>query len=105
MKKKLKEKEIKGKYVQYVISDKKATEEDIRLLNQSTKKGKLITKVEVDIDDKDLKKHIEVLIAEIQVLTSRFEPTDTGHLRTTVSVLEERVGELMPIYHAIGHNL
>jgi len=43
----------------------------------------------------DKKKHIECLLAEIQVLISRFEPTDTGHLRTAVSVLEERVKELL----------
>jgi len=43
----------------------------------------------------DKKRHIEFLLAEIQVLRSRFESTDTGHLRTTVSVLEERVKELL----------
>jgi len=41
------------------------------------------------------KQHIEFLLAEIQVLRSRFEDTDTGHLRTTVNVLEERVKELL----------
>lgn len=44
---------------------------------------------------KDKKQHIEFLLAEIEVLRSRFEPTDTGHLRTTVSVLEERVKEIL----------
>jgi len=44
---------------------------------------------------KDKKQHIEFLLAEIQVLRSRFEPTDTGHLHTTVNVLEERVKELL----------
>ena len=41
------------------------------------------------------KQHIEALLAEIQVLRSRFEDTDTGHLRTVVNVLEERVKELL----------
>ncbi len=34
------------------------------------------------------------LIREIQVLKSRYTPEDTGHLRTAVSVLEDRVKEL-----------
>lgn len=41
------------------------------------------------------KEHIIALLAEIEVLKSRFEPTDTGHLRTAVSVLEERVEEIL----------
>ena len=41
------------------------------------------------------KQHIEFLLAEIQVLRSRFEDTDTGYLRTTVNVLEDRVKELL----------
>jgi len=44
---------------------------------------------------KDKKEHIKALIAEIEVLKSRFEPTDTGHLRTAVSVLEERIDEIL----------
>ena len=34
------------------------------------------------------------LMEEIAVLESRFQPEDTGHLRTAVSVLKERVEEL-----------
>lgn len=41
------------------------------------------------------KEHLNALLAEIDVLRSRFEPTDTGHLRTAVSVLEERVQEIL----------
>lgn len=41
------------------------------------------------------KQHIEFLLAEIQVLRSRFQDEDTGHLRTTVNVLEDRVKELL----------
>lgn len=44
---------------------------------------------------KNQKEHLNALLAEIQVLRSRFEPTDTGHLRTAVSVLEERVQEII----------
>ncbi len=34
------------------------------------------------------------LVEEIAVLESRFQPEDTGHLRTAVNVLRERVEEL-----------
>ena len=34
------------------------------------------------------------LMEEIAVLESRFQPEDTGHLRTAVNVLSERVEEL-----------
>ena len=34
------------------------------------------------------------LMEEIAVLESRFQPEDTGHLRTAVSVLKDRVEEL-----------
>jgi len=44
---------------------------------------------------KNQKEHLNALLAEIQVLRSRFEPTDTGHIRTAVSVLEERVQEII----------
>ena len=38
--------------------------------------------------------YITVLQEEFRLLESRFQPEDTGHLRTTVSVLRERVEEL-----------
>lgn len=44
---------------------------------------------------KDKKQHVEFLLAEIQVLISRFQPEDTGHLRTAVNVLEERIKEIL----------
>lgn len=47
------------------------------------------------MDIKNKKEHITALLAEIEVLRSRFEPTDTGHLRTAVNVLEERVKEII----------
>ncbi len=38
--------------------------------------------------------YITVLQEEIRLLESRYQPEDTGHLRTAVSVLRERVEEL-----------
>jgi len=38
--------------------------------------------------------HVQALKDEIEILKSRFEDHDTGHLKTTVSVLENRVIEL-----------
>ena len=37
---------------------------------------------------------IAVLMDEIEVLKSRIEPHDTGHLYTTISTLEHRIEEL-----------
>ena len=42
---------------------------------------------------------IMVLMEEIVVLKSRFEDHDTGHLRTAVSVLENRIKELRDRIH------
>lgn len=39
----------------------------------------------------------DVLMNEIELLKSRFEETDTGHLKTAVSVLEQRVEELKEV--------
>ncbi len=39
-------------------------------------------------------KHIEVLETEVDVLASRLEPHDTGHLHTAIHVLKHRVEEL-----------
>ena len=38
--------------------------------------------------------HLFTLLKEIEILRDRFAPTDTGHLRGAVSVLESRVEEL-----------
>ena len=40
------------------------------------------------------KRHITSLKEEIELLKSRIEPHDTGHLYTTISTLEHRVEEL-----------
>ena len=42
---------------------------------------------------------IMVLMQEIAVIESRFQEHDTGHLRTAVSVLENRVQELRERVH------
>ena len=42
---------------------------------------------------------IMVLMEEIAVLKSRYTDHDTGHLRTAVSVLENRVKELRDRIH------
>ena len=42
---------------------------------------------------------IIVLMEEIAVLKSRFEDTDTGHLRTAVNVMENRIQELRSRIH------
>ena len=44
--------------------------------------------------DKAVKTYIAVLKAEIQHLKSKLEPTETGHIHTTISTLEHRVKEL-----------
>ena len=40
------------------------------------------------------KNHIEVLKTEIDVLASRLEPHETGHLHTTIYTLKDRIEEL-----------
>ena len=42
---------------------------------------------------------IIVLMEEIAILKSRFQEHDTGNLRTTVNVLEDRVKELKDRIH------
>jgi len=37
---------------------------------------------------------IMVLMEEIAILKTKLQPHDTGHMRTAISVLEERVEEL-----------
>ena len=40
--------------------------------------------------------HIAVLKEEVEILRSRIQPHDTGHLYTTINVLEHRLSELEP---------
>ena len=44
--------------------------------------------------DKAVTTYIAVLKAEIEHLKSKLEPTDTGHIHTTISTLKHRVREL-----------
>ena len=44
--------------------------------------------------DKAIKTYISVLKAEVQHLKSKLEPTDTGHIHTTISTLQHRIKEL-----------
>ena len=37
---------------------------------------------------------LAVLQDEIEILKSRLEPHDTGHLHTAISVIEDRIAEL-----------
>ena len=46
------------------------------------------------MDIKQIMDYRDTLIKEIQLIKSRYTPEDTGHLRTAVSVLQERVNEL-----------
>ena len=43
--------------------------------------------------------HIIMLMEEIAIIKSRFQEHDTGNLRTTVNVLEDRVKELKDRIH------
>jgi hypothetical protein len=44
--------------------------------------------------------HMQVLRREINILKSRITMHDSGHLYTTINVLEERCGECMKIIFA-----
>ena len=44
--------------------------------------------------DKAVKTYIAVLKAEIQHLKTQLQPTETGHIHTTIGTLEHRVREL-----------
>ena len=44
--------------------------------------------------------HLQVLRREINILKSRITMHDSGHLYTTINVLEERCGECMKIIFA-----
>ena len=42
----------------------------------------------------ETQRYIDVLKAEIDLLTSRLEPHDMGHLHTAIGVLTHRIKEL-----------
>ena len=47
------------------------------------------------INKKELIAAIKVLRKEVEILTSRLEPHDTGHLHTAISVINSRIDEMM----------
>ena len=46
------------------------------------------------MDSKRLLEHMITLMREIQIIKSRIEPQDCGHMHTTVNFLEHRVEEI-----------
>jgi len=47
------------------------------------------------VNKKEIVETIKVLRKEVEILTSRLEPHDTGHLHTAISVLNSRIDEMM----------
>ena len=58
------------------------------------KNGAWIDAINKRIKIESKTKHIDVLKTEMDVLASRLEPHDTGHLHTAIYVLKHRVEEL-----------
>jgi hypothetical protein len=47
------------------------------------------------INKKETIETIKVLRKEVEILTSRLEPHDTGHLHTAIGVINSRIDEMM----------
>jgi len=47
------------------------------------------------INKKETIETIKVLRKEVEVLTTRLEPHDTGHLHTAINVINSRIDELL----------
>ncbi len=47
------------------------------------------------INKKELIAAIKVLRKEVEILTSRLEPRDTGHLHTAINVINSRIDEMI----------
>ena len=58
------------------------------------KDDKWVDAIEERIKLEGKQNHIDVLKTEIEVLASRLEPHDTGHLHTTIYTLKHRIEEL-----------
>jgi hypothetical protein len=58
----------------------------------------LQSKIELTKDEAVV--HMQVLRREINIIKSRITMHDSGHLYTTINVLEERCGECMRIIFA-----
>ena len=65
-----------------------------RKQHEMSRNGAWIDAINKRIEMEGKKKHIEILKTEVDVLASRLEPHDTGHLHTAISVLKHRVEEL-----------
>jgi hypothetical protein len=50
--------------------------------------------VDVIVEVSDRVNHVQALNDEVEVLKSRLQEYDTGHLHTTIYVLEARIREL-----------
>jgi len=62
--------------------------------HEMDKTGAWIDAINKRIKMEGKKNHIEILKTEMEVLASRLEPHDTGHLHTAIYVLKHRVEEL-----------
>ena len=49
----------------------------------------------IDLTQDEAVIHMQVLRREIDILKSRLQPTDTGHIHTAIRVLEDRLNECM----------
>jgi hypothetical protein len=47
------------------------------------------------ISKKETVETIKVLRKEVEILTSRLEPHDTGHLHTAINVINARIDEMI----------
>ena len=47
------------------------------------------------VNKKEIVEVIKVLRKEVEILTSRLEPHDTGHLHTAINVLNSRIDEML----------
>ena len=65
-----------------------------RKRHEMGRNGAWIDAINKRIEMEGKKKHIEILKTEVDVLASRLEPHDTGHLHTAIHVLKHRVEEL-----------
>ena len=65
-----------------------------RKRHEMGRNGAWIDAINKRIEMEGKKKHIEILKTEVDVLASRLEPHDTGHLHTAIYVLKHRVEEL-----------
>ena len=63
-------------------------------MTQTMKDDQWVNAINERIKMEGKKNHIEVLKTEIDVLASRLEPHDTGHLHTTIYTLKHRIEEL-----------